>query len=158
DVVSRVVEVASLMPADMGAKLPLVREIAAKLGGLPQRGAPIPHGRPSRQSLLEAMERLTGRLGPVAGGTRLLEDLRGELAHLHGQLGGMADARLSEERLQDFEERLAGDLAEDLHRLREVAGPRPITTDDLPPALRARYVGKSGKWLLRVFALQHPDE
>jgi len=57
-----------------------------------------------------------------------------------------------EKRLQEFEQRLAGDLAEDLHRLREVATPQPITLADLPSALRDRYVGKSGKWLLRVFA------
>jgi uncharacterized membrane protein YdfJ with MMPL/SSD domain len=54
--------------------------------------------------------------------------------------------------LQDFEQRLAGDLAEDLHRLRDVATPQAITTADLPPDLRERYVGASGKWLLRVFA------
>ena len=30
--------------------------------------------------------------------------------------------------------------------------PTPITVDDLPPGLRERYVGKNGKWLLRVFA------
>jgi uncharacterized protein len=47
---------------------------------------------------------------------------------------------------------LAGDLAEDLHRLREVATPARITLADLPPDLRVRYVGQSGKWLLRVFA------
>lgn len=149
--VSRIVEVASLMPAAQDAKLPLVKQIAGKLEGLPQRGAPIPHARPRRKSLLELLERLTGRLGPAAG-TRLLADLRGDLAQLHQQLAGMPDVRLSEERLQDFEERLAGDLAEDLHRLRDVSSPRPITVDDLPTALRERYVGKSGKWLLRVFA------
>jgi predicted RND superfamily exporter protein len=55
-------------------------------------------------------------------------------------------------RLSDFERRLKGDLAEDLRRLRDVATPVPITLDDLPPALRERYVGRSGKWLLRVFA------
>ena len=64
----------------------------------------------------------------------------------------MPSVRLAEERLQDFEERLAVDLAEDLHRLREVSTPRPITIDDLPGDLRERYVGRSGKWLLRVFA------
>jgi hopanoid biosynthesis associated RND transporter like protein HpnN len=158
DVVSRVVEVASLIPADLPAKLPLVEEIAGRLGGLPRRGAPIPHARPGRDRLLESMERLAERLGSPAAASRLLAELRGEVALLHQQLHGIADFRLSEERLQDFEERLAGDLAEDLHRLREVATPRAITTDDLPPALRERYVGKSGKWLLRVFALQRPGE
>ena len=30
--------------------------------------------------------------------------------------------------------------------------PEPLTVDDLPAGLRERYVGRSGKWLLRVFA------
>jgi predicted RND superfamily exporter protein len=55
-------------------------------------------------------------------------------------------------RLQQFEERLSGDLLTNLHRLRQVSTPLPITLADLPPSLRTRYVGKSGQWLLRVFA------
>jgi predicted RND superfamily exporter protein len=47
---------------------------------------------------------------------------------------------------------MTGDLAENLHRLREVSEPAMLTLDDLPPALRERYIGQSGKWLLRVFA------
>jgi hypothetical protein len=68
------------------------------------------------------------------------------------QMRLMSSVRLGEERLQDFEERLAGDLAEDLHRLREVSQPRAITVEDLPQGLRERYVGQHGKWLLRIFA------
>lgn len=64
----------------------------------------------------------------------------------------MSPVETIESRLQVFEQRLAGDLAEDLHRLREVATPETITIDDLPTELRERYVGRSGKWLLRVFA------
>jgi uncharacterized membrane protein YdfJ with MMPL/SSD domain len=46
---------------------------------------------------------------------------------------------------------MAQDLAGDLHRLRDVATPQPITLADLPNALRERYVGRNGKWLLQVF-------
>ena len=38
------------------------------------------------------------------------------------------------------------------HKLREVATPSMIELSELPAALRERYVGASGKWLLRVFA------
>jgi hypothetical protein len=62
------------------------------------------------------------------------------------------DNRAASERLRDFEERMAGDLAEDLHRLREVSTPAAIVLADLPSGLCERYVGASGKWLLRVFA------
>ena len=42
--------------------------------------------------------------------------------------------------LQRFDQKLAEDLAEHLHQLRDVATPAPITLAELPPALRARYV------------------
>src|SRR5581483_2688969 len=54
-------------------------------------------------------------------------------------------------RLQQFEQLMTRDLADDLHRLRDVSAPRPITVDDLPGCLRERYVGEHGKWLLRIF-------
>jgi uncharacterized protein len=60
--------------------------------------------------------------------------------------------RRTEARLQDFEERMAGSLAEDLHRLRDVATPAAVTEADLPADLRVRYIGQTGKWLLQVFA------
>jgi predicted RND superfamily exporter protein len=47
---------------------------------------------------------------------------------------------------------MAGDLAVDLRQLRDVSTPQAITLADLPPEFRDRYVGRSGKWLLRVFA------
>ena len=53
--------------------------------------------------------------------------------------------------LDEFGKRLAGDLLEDLHRLRDVCMPAPITLADLPPALRERFIGRSGAWLLQVF-------
>jgi hypothetical protein len=149
--VSRVVEVASLLPADQPAKLPLLHDIHERLHNLPTRGLPIPHVRPNGPLLIDTLDHLAGRLVPVAGTPGLLTDLSNSVAQLASQLRGISSVRLAEERLQDFEERLAGDLAEDLHRLREVSSPRPITSDDLPPGLRERYVGEHGKWLLRVF-------
>jgi hypothetical protein len=55
-------------------------------------------------------------------------------------------------RLKEFDRRLTSDLAADLHRLREVSRPAPITLDDLPADLRERYVGAHGEFLVRAFA------
>ena len=55
-------------------------------------------------------------------------------------------------RLDQFGRRLAGDLLEDLHRLRDVSAPARISLTDLPPALRERFVGVNGKWLVQAFA------
>jgi hopanoid biosynthesis associated RND transporter like protein HpnN len=149
--VSRVVEVASLVPDDQGQKLPLLRDVQARLRHLPPRGAAIPHARPSCADLRAELTGLSGQLQPLAGvGSPLLKDLCRSLADLRRRLDNLPRAA-AEERLQQFEERMAQDLAGDLHRLRDVATPQPITLADLPTPLRERYVGQSGKWLLQVF-------
>jgi hypothetical protein len=108
---------------------------------------------------------LIGQLQPLAERQpqKLLAELRNSLAELHEKIrrvrtfDGGKPARVPPEDpvaplLRDFDQRLAGDLAEDLHKLRDVCTPAPITLADLPVALRERHVGKTGKWLLRVFA------
>ncbi len=147
--VSRVVEVASLVPREQDRKLEQLRDVQHRLRNLPRRGEVIPHFLPARglkQELGQLLDALDARAGKLA-----LADLRGQLEALRGQLDRVPEA-VAAERLRDFEQRLTGDLAEDLHRLHDVTTPEPITLADLPPELRERYVGKSGKWLLRVFA------
>ena len=56
------------------------------------------------------------------------------------------------DRLGQFDRRLAADLAADLHQLKAVSRPAPITLDDVPPELRERYVGANGEYLVRAFA------
>jgi hypothetical protein len=87
----------------------------------------------------------------IAGPSGLLADLRQALTIFLGRIVSVEES-LATERLRVFEERMSGDLAEDLHRLRDVSVPVPVVLADLPPALCERYVGISGKWLLRVFA------
>ena len=159
--VARVVEAASLVPQEQALKIPLLADIQRRLSDLPPRGEVIHHLRPKRQTLLTCLDNLVEKLHPLAGSacgangkpTTLLTDLRESAWTLHRQIL-LLPAETVEKRLQEFEQRLAGDLAEDLHRLREVATPQPIALADLPPAFRDRYVGRSGKWLLRVFARQ----
>jgi hopanoid biosynthesis associated RND transporter like protein HpnN len=148
--VSRVVEVASLVPPDQDRKLGLLRDIRHRLRHLPERGAAIPHDRPNAARIEEAVGDLLGVVLPRETGSDLLLDLRESLQQLHVRLGEDR-TRQGEDQLESFEEHLRSDLALDLHRLRDVANPAPITLDDLPAPLRERYVGKSGKWLLQVF-------
>ena len=146
--VSRVVEVASLVPGEQDVKTGLLRDIQRRLRWLPERGAVIPHDLPNLDLLKQEVQTLTAALQPFTAGDRwpLLRDLCQGLVALRGRLeSGQA------ERLQDFEQRMAGDLVADLYRLREVSTPAAITLADLPPALRERYIGKNGQWLLQVF-------
>ena len=61
--VSRVVEVASLVPSDQETKLPLLRQVHASLSGLPVRHAPIAPLPSSPSALLEALRTLGGPTG-----------------------------------------------------------------------------------------------
>jgi hypothetical protein len=149
--VSRVVEVATLVPSDQDRKLALLAEIQRRLRHLPPRGQRIAHALPAVPDLRERLQGALAHLQPLALRPGLLEDLRSSLNVFLGRFATI-DNRVASERLRDFEERMAGDLAEDLHRLREVSTPAAIVLADLPPGLCERYVGASGKWLLRVFA------
>jgi hopanoid biosynthesis associated RND transporter like protein HpnN len=156
--VSRVVEMASLVPPEQDTKLRQLRDIQHRLRNLPRRGEAIPHladavpgvfaGTPG---LKQDVDRLGERLATYTEGDPLLAEVRGSLGELRRQLDTLPDDEAGQ-RLRAFEQRLAGDLAEDLHRLRDVSTPAVITTADLPPELRERYIGQNGKWLLCIFA------
>jgi hopanoid biosynthesis associated RND transporter like protein HpnN len=156
--VSRAVEIGSLLPGDQREKLLLLRKIRSRLAKLPARGGTIAHAVPDLDLLHDELATLLDRLGPLAAGGgpsgKMLAELRRDLAALNDQSCALArrDGRLAGERLRDLDRRLTEDLAEGLHRLRAVSTPTPITLEDLPQALRERHVGRSGKWLVRVFA------
>jgi hopanoid biosynthesis associated RND transporter like protein HpnN len=144
--VSRVVEAASLVPPDQECKLALLRDLQHRLRNLPERNAVIPHDLPNVTALTMELDAVAALLPPAAASPTSLADLRPSLAALRSQLGeGKAEI------LRDFEQRMAGDLAADLYRLRDVSTPEPLTLDDLPPAFRERYVGRTGQWLVQVF-------
>ncbi|MGH7226023.1 MAG: MMPL family transporter, partial [Gemmataceae bacterium] len=123
--VARVVEVASLVPPDQVVKVPLLADIQQRLRNLPKRGETIAHMKPDIAPLQNRLTTLVETLQPLAGSacngrgeaTTLLTDLRESVWNLHRQMLALPTATV-EKRLQGFEQRLAGDLAEDLHRLR----------------------------------------
>lgn len=149
-VVSRVVEVASLVPRDQELKLELLKDIRYRLRKLPPRGHLIPHARPDPEQLQAQTAQLLAALQPLAEQNAVARQLRANVQRLQGQLQ-QNPLEQSARRLQDFEQCMTRDLAEDLHRLRDVSTPTPITVADLPTSLRERYVGQNGKWLLRIF-------
>lgn len=147
--VSRVVEVASLVPADQDTKLELLREIQQRLRSLPERGASFTPLPANSEAVCADLHDLHNRLqaGHASVGVTLcpiLEDLSRQLERL--------PAATAARRLHEFDRRLASDLAENLHRLRDVSTPRPLRLEDLPAPLRERYLSAGGQWLLRVFA------
>jgi hopanoid biosynthesis associated RND transporter like protein HpnN len=151
--VSRVVEVASLVPADQEKKLPLVADVHRRLGHLPVIDQPIePFTTPAREARKEATL-LIGALKPQAPISRqpVLRELVASLEQLrdHSVFARPTEAQT---RLHEFERRLAADLIADLHRLREVSTPEPISLANLPQPLHERYVGAAGKFLVEAYA------
>ena len=138
---SQVIEVATLVPPDQTEKLAKLRDIHERLAGLPSRHAAIPHERPNAVSLRQQLARV------AATKVELPDALRAGLWKLFDRIEGADEGQL-----QAFDERLAQNLAEDLHQLADVSTPEPITVAELPPPLRERYVSPKGKYLLRVFA------
>ncbi|MFO0929474.1 MAG: MMPL family transporter [Gemmataceae bacterium] len=149
--VSQVVEVASLVPPDQERKKPLVTDIRRQLERLPKRGAKISHALPDVPTVRDDLAALLKTLAPLAPASKLLANVHASLAPFAATLATTAD-EVAAVRLRHLDQRLAEDLAENLHRLRDVATPEPIHQAELPAPLRERYVGKSGTWLLRVFA------
>jgi hopanoid biosynthesis associated RND transporter like protein HpnN len=155
--VSRVVEMASLVPRDQDRKCEMLADIQKRLKRLPPRGTVVEHELPAPAALERGATRLLDALAalgkdrPAAAAQELPEAVRSLLARLKESTDrlGVAETR---SRLKVFEEYMARDLAEDLHQLRDVSTPAPIRLEDLPVCLRERYIGKNGKWLLRIFS------
>ncbi len=170
--VSNVITVASLIPPDQERKLEMLRDIRERLKNLPKRGEVIEHPVPNLDDIQHTGARMVKKLTALQkkrpsqdlaqlqrGIERILmtidldrfrngDDPREpELSEHHG-----APVPAAKYRLQQYEQKMTRDLADDLHRLRDVSTPTPIKLDDLPACLRERYIGKNGKWLVRVFS------
>jgi hypothetical protein len=140
--VGRVVEVASLVPPDQDGKLPIVRAIHAALEPFPAPGAlPVPGG----SSPIE-VRRLATRVAALAASDTRLAQSASRLA------AAVAQSSEAGDQLRGFDRRLSADLAAELHELKGVSRPAPVTSADVPAELRERYVGAGGEYLIRAFA------
>ncbi|MFM9024702.1 MAG: MMPL family transporter, partial [Planctomycetaceae bacterium] len=142
--VERVDEIASLLPVDEELKRPLIQRIRGHLAGLPERPPEIPVDR--LDALGETLAWAHGEAAKRPGGLRSawhLERARDALRRLPPEECYRAVAA--------FQQRAAGDLLSRLHALGGVADPEPPTLADLPPSLVERFVGSSGRHLLKIY-------
>ena len=168
--VSTVVTVASLLPPDQDRKIDLLRDIHQRLRKLPRRGEAIEHSTPNMYDVKQTGARVLKLLAAKqrekpnhsmarlqSGVERLLKTIRDREGEPPaepqvGQTPYVTSVGLVGRHLQQYDGLITRDLAEDLHRLRDVSTPTPIRLDDLSANLRGRYVGKNGKWLVRAFS------
>jgi uncharacterized protein len=142
--VERVDEIASLLPVDEDLKRPLIERIQTRLATLPERPPEIPLDRIDAlgETLAWAQTEASKRPGALRSAWHL-ERARDALRRL-----GPADCTRA---LATFQQRSAGELLSRLHALSAVADPEPPSLDDLPPSLVDRFVGQSGKHLLKIY-------
>ena len=142
--VERVDEIASLLPVDEDLKRPLIERIRTRLAALPERPPEIPPDRLDALGETLAWAQIEASKRPEALRTAWhLERARDALR----RLGPEECARA----LATFQQRSAGELLSRLHALAGVADPEPPSLTDLPPSLVERFVGQSGKHLLKIY-------
>ncbi len=142
--VDRIEEIASIIPADVATKQAAIEAIRGRLRNLPDHVPLIAVERPDRLAwTLSRLERVLALAGPKSPVVR-------HLAHLRGLVEQTPPAECYA-LLTRFQQQAGEALFADLRQVREVAGVEPPRLADLPPALVSRFVGKSGKHLLRIY-------
>lgn len=144
DSVERVEEIVSLLPADHERKRPLIEQIHQRLAYLPERPPRIAVDSPDTLGTqLGMLQQLVGTGPAGVRAQRALEQVRDALRRLP-----LAECY---ERLTSFQQQMAGDLLSRLHMLRSISNPEPPRFDDLPTGLVTRFVGKTDRYLLKVY-------
>jgi hypothetical protein len=149
--VAKVESVLMLYPERQVEKAALIRELTPLL-------APVTVAAPGAvdvAAVRTALETMRRRLRLALEGSEgkkearqirsVLGDVDDVLRQLSGERGAVAIIALG--RLQAD---LARDFAEKLRNLRSNLRPRPVALGETPPELRQRYVGSSGRYLLRI--------
>jgi hopanoid biosynthesis associated RND transporter like protein HpnN len=148
--VARAESVLLLYPAQQAEKIALIRGMAEPLADV-QLGEPPPVALPAVRTALETLRRrLAIAVGAAEGradATRpraLLAQVDSLLARLDGASAAAAASlgRLQDELYRDFADKLTG--------FRKNLDPHPVAPGDAPPELRTRYIGASGRYLIRL--------
>jgi len=142
--VERVDEIASLLPVDEELKRPTIERIGQRLAALPERPPQISVDR--LDALGETLAWAQGEASKRPGGLRTAWHL--ERARESLRTKGPEECYRA---LAAFQQRAAGDLLTRLHALAAVTNPEPPALDDLPPSLVERFVGSSGRHLLKIY-------
>ncbi len=155
--VERVDSIAALLPEDQAVRIPLAKQLAdyvVDIEGDWTNAEPI--ALDDLQTLLKKIRfKLQRDPNDWEPGKRpsaaALTDARNALRAVQDRLGALTE-EATVDILYRFQQQLMADFAEKLTFLQDNVDPTPITLDDVPPQLRKRFVGKSGRYLLQVFA------
>jgi hopanoid biosynthesis associated RND transporter like protein HpnN len=148
--VARVESVLAAIPDRQPEKLAIVRTIAPLVADV-RVAEPPPLEIADLRAPLETLRRRLALVAEAAETAPVGAQARAAVMRIDRITAALAahatDARPALERLQA---ELAHDFADKLATLRASRNPRPVTPADLPVTLHDRYVGASGRLLLRV--------
>ncbi|HEY4759688.1 MAG TPA: MMPL family transporter, partial [Thermoguttaceae bacterium] len=150
--VKNVVEIDSILAPDdsmspdlIAAKQPVIERINRRLANLPQQVPQIP-----LSSLAE--------LGQVVAGAQAVQTgpsqdpgFRQRLQQISNLFQQLPPAECYA-RMAEFQQSMANDLLMRMYALRAAANPEPPRLSDLPDSLLARFIGRSGKHLMKIYS------
>jgi hopanoid biosynthesis associated RND transporter like protein HpnN len=148
--VSEVESVLQLVPDKQSEKEGIIRQLAPIVSGIQVAAPPALEPAELRAPLLV----LRRRLGLAAEGITD-ERARAGIQRLRGRVDA-ALARLDSARpdtvesLRRLQGELYGDFVDKLERFKKSLDPEPVRAGDAPPELRDRYIGRSGRYLLKI--------
>jgi hopanoid biosynthesis associated RND transporter like protein HpnN len=142
--VERTDEIADLFVGDEELKRPIIVEISNQLKNLPERPPVIAIDNLEDLGLILAQAQDVVSRNPAgAECARHLEMLREAMRRLT-----VAECYA---KISQFQQQLAGELLSDMYILRSISNPDPPKLSDLPASYVNRYVGHTGKLLLKIY-------
>ena len=142
--VDRTDEIVDLLIGDDRQKRPIIEQIGQSLANLPERPPLIP------VETIDELGAILGQVQEIAARDPQGAQCAGHIEMLRDCLRRLPAADCYA-RISQFQQQMAGDLLSRLHTLRSVANPEPPQLSDLPEGLVNRFVGHSGKHLLKIY-------
>lgn len=145
------------LSGDQSTRLEIIGQIKRDLATL--RFAPVDTGPVNTDDLSRTLWSLNGYLGLALpeieenNETNLATQVRGIRRSIDQFRSAMntGDRKLVSARLAGYQQALFTDLRETFRALRNQDNSSPLRAEDLPPALRNRFIGKTGKHLIQVY-------
>ncbi|MFQ5830922.1 MAG: MMPL family transporter [Candidatus Methylomirabilia bacterium] len=152
--VSEVDSVLLLIPDNQAEKIDIIQDFApivspVRIGRL--TGLNLERLQRSLKTLKRRLDLAVAEAGPDGPGEEI-ESIRSEIASLIEQLRD-ADPKLARPALNLFHAQLYRDFVKKFYDFQRNLTPRPVTLDDVPNELGRKFVGRSGRFLIRI----HPE-
>ena len=159
--VEKVDSILAVLPPEQERKLALIRELRPLLAEMTMQR--LDTEAVDLTALRSTLERLNAKIaeGDEAAQTLAEEGLRQDLRETRQLITRFLQRTREtpsadiQSALLTFQRELRGDLADKLALLQRNLEAQPVTMEDLPPELRARYVGKTGKFRLFVLPAEN---